>query len=132
MHVCMYTNMLVSLYLYLCVNVSVHVCVYVCACLSVCACVSLWYANKICIFGMYVIWAKSVKCKNDICICLCVSVCACVCVYLYFCVCVVCLIYNLSIFGMYAKWAKSAKCEFFKKFITLRILLTDAQFIPYG
>ena len=62
MHVCMYTNVLVSLYLYLCVNVSVHVCVYVCACLSVCAHVSLWYAKyKICIFGMYAISAK--KCK---------------------------------------------------------------------
>ena len=57
-----YKHVYVSVYLHLCVNVSLYMCVHVCACLSVCACVSLWYAKyKICIFGMYAKWAK--KCK---------------------------------------------------------------------
>ena len=34
-----------SVYLYMCVNVTVHLCIYVCACMSVCTCVSLWCAK---------------------------------------------------------------------------------------
>ena len=48
-----------------------------------------------------------------------VSVCVCA------CVCVWYATYKLSIFGMFANESKSVKCEFFKKFITLRILLID-------
>ena len=49
----------------------------------------------------------------------------CVCVYLYMCVCGYAKC-KISIFGIMSNETKSAKCEFFKKFITLRILLIDA------
>ena len=108
--------------------------------------------KKISIFGIYAKWAKSTKCKNGICICVCMCVCVvpniklvslafmpnepksekykngiCIYVCMFLCesvfLCVWCVIYKLSIFGMFAK---SAKCEFLKKFVTLRILLTEA------
>ena len=60
---------------------------------------------------------KSVKCENGIYMCLCVSV--------YVCVCGVPNV-KLVFLACMSNGTKSAKCEFFKKFITLRILLIDA------
>ena len=80
-------------YLYLCVNVTVHVCVYVCAC------VSMWYAKYLWHVHQRVQNVKMVS----------VSVCACVCE----CVCVWYATYKLIIFGMFANEPKSTKCEIF-------------------
>ena len=62
---------------------------------------------------------KSAKCENGICMCLCVTVCVCLCV---------CGVPNVKLvfLACMSNEAKSAKCEFFKKFITLRIVLIDA------
>ena len=59
---------------------------------------------------------KSAKCENGICMCLCVSV--------Y--VCVWCAKCKIVFLACMSNETKSAKCEFFKKFITLRILWIDA------
>ena len=56
---------------------------------------------------------------------LCVHVSVCICIS----VCGVSFI-NLLYLACLPNEAKSAKCEIFLKFVTLRILSTDAQFLP--
>ena len=107
-HACVYKLACVSVYLYLCVNVSVHMSEYLCMCKSVvCQIYLACIPNE----------AKSAKSENGICMCLCVSV--------YVCVCGMPNV-KLVFFACMSNEPKSAKCEFFKKFITLRILLIDA------
>ena len=83
-HACVYKLACVSVYLYLCVNVSVHMSEYLCMCKSVvCQIYLACIPND----------PKSAKCENGICMCLCVSVYVCV----WYAKC------KISIFGMYVK-----------------------------
>ena len=56
-YVCVYKQTCTSLYPYMCVNVTVHLCIYVCACMSVCICKSV-----VCQISLACI-PKSAKCK---------------------------------------------------------------------
>ena len=72
---------------------------------------------------------KSVKCKNGTCICLCVNVSVCIYISLCVCVCVcVCMVsfINLVSLACLPNYLKVQNANFFKKFITSRILLIDA------
>ena len=64
----------------------------------------------------------------SVCLCVHVSVCNCISV----CVCGVSSFITLVSLACMPNEPKSAKCEFFKNFVTLRILLADTQFISYG
>ena len=68
-HACVYKLACVSVYLYLCVNVSVHMSEYLCMCKSVvCQIYLACTPNE----------PKSAKCENGTCMCLCLSVYVCV------------------------------------------------------